>query len=43
MSSVGQRAERCPCCGSEMRVERIERNYRVYRCVSCGLSENRPV
>jgi predicted RNA-binding Zn-ribbon protein involved in translation (DUF1610 family) len=43
MSSLDQRSEKCPCCGGEVRVERIEKNYRVYKCVRCGLSENRAV
>ncbi|MEM0445039.1 MAG: hypothetical protein QXW60_06755 [Nitrososphaerota archaeon] len=34
-------SDRCPCCGGEMRVERVEKGFRLYRCVSCGLSDVR--
>lgn len=31
----------CPCCGSEMRVDRVLENTTIIRCVECGLSDTK--
>jgi len=31
----------CPCCGSNMEVERILENTTVIRCTQCGMSDTR--
>jgi len=31
----------CPCCGSEMKVEKILENTTVIRCLGCGLSDTK--
>lgn len=31
----------CPCCGSEMKVEKILENTTIIRCTECGLSDTR--
>jgi hypothetical protein len=31
----------CPCCGSEMKVEKILQNTTIIKCVECGLSDTR--
>jgi hypothetical protein len=31
----------CPCCGSEMQVDKVLENTTVIRCIECGLSDTR--
>jgi len=31
----------CPCCGSEMKVDRVLENTTIIRCIECGLSDTR--
>jgi len=31
----------CPCCGSNMEVERVLENTTVIRCIQCGMSDTR--
>jgi len=31
----------CPCCGSEMKVDKVLENTTVIRCVECGLSDTK--
>ena len=31
----------CPCCGSEMKVDKVLENTTVIRCIECGLSDTR--
>jgi hypothetical protein len=31
----------CPCCGSEMKVEKVLENTKVIKCSGCGLSDTR--
>jgi hypothetical protein len=31
----------CPCCGSEMKVDKVFENTTIIRCTDCGLSDTR--
>ena len=31
----------CPCCGSEMKVDRVLENTTIVRCTECGISDTR--
>ena len=31
----------CPCCGSDMKVDRVLENTTIIRCIECGLSDTR--
>ena len=31
----------CPCCGSEMQVDKVLENTTIIRCIECGLSDTR--
>ena len=31
----------CPCCGSEMKVDKVLENTKVIKCTGCGLSDTR--
>lgn len=31
----------CPCCGSEMKVDRVLENTSVLKCIGCGMSDTR--
>jgi len=31
----------CPCCGSEMKVEKVLENTTIIRCIQCGMSDTR--
>ena len=31
----------CPCCGSDMKVDRVLENTTIIRCTECGLSDTR--
>jgi len=31
----------CPCCGSEMKVDKVLETTTIIRCIECGLSDTR--
>ncbi len=31
----------CPCCGSEMKVDKVLENTKIIKCIECGLSDTR--
>jgi hypothetical protein len=31
----------CPCCGSDMKIDRVLENTTIIRCIECGLSDTR--
>jgi hypothetical protein len=31
----------CPCCGSEMKVDKVLENTTIIRCIECGLSDTK--
>ena len=31
----------CPCCGSDMKVDKVLENTTIIRCIECGLSDTR--
>ena len=31
----------CPCCGAEMRIEKVLENTTIVKCIGCGLSDTR--
>jgi len=31
----------CPCCGSEMKIDKVLENTTIIRCAECGLSDTR--
>ncbi len=31
----------CPCCGSEMKVDKVLENTTIIRCIDCGLSDTK--
>ena len=36
-----QNTTKCPCCGSDMKVDRVLENTTIIRCIECGLSDTR--
>ena len=39
--SEGYEKFSCPCCGAEMKIEKILQNSKLIRCTKCGLSDTR--
>ena len=31
----------CPCCGSQMKIEKISEKSNLVKCLECGLSDTR--
>ena len=31
----------CPCCGSEMKIEKVLEKSSIYRCIGCGISDTK--
>lgn len=31
----------CPCCGSEMKIEKVLEKSSIYRCIGCGMSDTK--